>query len=110
MKFCYHCGHKLDYKYSPPKFCPNCGESLNGDTKPQSSESQASENRGAVRRGGRGSKADEDGFTDADSLPDISKLSASIETYGSENQQTLGSIWGEKAPEKRVRRVKNIDE
>ena len=24
-KFCSECGYKVEYKFSPPKFCPNCG-------------------------------------------------------------------------------------
>lgn len=27
LKFCTQCGHKFEYKFAPPNFCPSCGTS-----------------------------------------------------------------------------------
>ena len=36
-KFCFSCGHKLEYKFNPPNFCPVCGTQINASLNTESS-------------------------------------------------------------------------
>ncbi len=104
IKFCSECGAKVEYKFSPPKFCSSCGNpmgvaSLN-ESKPL--------DRNA--RGSRKSQAINDDETDAEFVPDISKLEYEIEDYGDSMQQTIGSLGGKSPPKKRKNNIKKLDD
>tara|TARA_R110000868_G_scaffold411088_1_gene701762 strand:- start:1685 stop:1999 length:315 start_codon:yes stop_codon:yes gene_type:complete len=100
-KFCFHCGTKLEYKFKPPNFCTNCGESTSGEKKteakhiPQNAEIAL--------------KEDADGYTNATSIPHIYKLEYEIEDFGSNLQQTIGSIGGQQAPKRRQRSIRDMN-
>ena len=100
IKFCTDCGKKVEYKFSPPKFCADCGSPMgianaNEATPP--------------RRVSRKIEVLNDNETDADSVPHISKLEYELDDFGASVQQTLGSLAGERAPKRRTRTVRDID-
>ena len=102
IKYCSECGAKHEYKFSPPKFCSNCGAPMGvataNESKPLSRNTTAS----------RKSKAINDSETDAEFVPDISKLQYEVEI--DQTQHTLGSLAGKSAPTKRKSNVKNLDD
>ena len=51
-----------------------------------------------------------DNETDAEYVPDISKLEYEIDTYGSQYNQTIGSLGGKSAPARRKIVKRDIDE
>lgn len=103
-KFCFDCGHKLEFKFSPPNFCPQCGTSLKGEISKQ--PKQAEQKTAQPRR----ASSDEDGYTDSDYIPAISKLDVDVEMFDSTATQTIGSLFGKQAPARRQRQVRNFDE
>ena len=104
IKYCSECGSKHEYKFSPPKFCPNCGSPLGvaslNESKP------LSRNISSAKK----SKAIGDDETDAEEVPNISKLEYDIEDYGAGVQQTIGSLGGKSPPKKRGNNVRRIDD
>lgn len=104
IKFCSECGTKIEYKFSPPKFCSNCGAPMGiaaaNESKPL--------NRNV--RSSRKIEAISDDETDAQYVPKISKLEYEIDTFGSQYNQTIGSLGGKSAPVKRQTKKRNIDE
>jgi len=102
IKYCSECGTKVEYKFSPPKFCSNCGAPMGvaqNESKPL--------NRNVSSQ--RKSQAISDNETDAESVPYISKLEYEIDDFGASSQQTLGSLHGKTAPKRKTRIVRDID-
>jgi|TARA_R110001592_G_scaffold334878_1_gene619378 hypothetical protein len=58
----------------------------------------------------RKSKALSENETDAEFVPDISKLEYEIEDYGASVQQTIGSLGGKSPPKKRKTNIKKLDD
>ena len=103
IKYCSECGAKHEYKFSPPKFCSNCGAPMGTaqkESKPLNKKIIANEK----------SKAINDEETDAEFVPQISKLEYEIEDFGASVQQTIGSLGGKQSPKRRESSIKNIDE
>ena len=103
IKYCSECGAKHEYKFSPPKFCSNCGAPMGvaqNESKPLNRNTTAS----------RKSKAINDEETDAEFVPNISKLEYEIEDFGASVQQTIGSLGGKTSPNRRRSSIKKIDE
>lgn len=102
IKYCSECGSKHEYKFSPPKFCSNCGSPMGvanlNESKP------LDRNISSTRK----SKAISDDETDAEEVPDISKLEYEIEDFGASVQQTIGSLGGKQSPRKRKNISKSI--
>ena len=102
IKYCSACGAKHEYKFSPPKFCSNCGAPMGvattNESKPLNRNTTAS----------RKFKAINDSETDAEFVPDISKLQYEIEI--DQTQHTLGSLAGKIDPTKIKCNVKNLDD
>ena len=78
IKFCSECGTKVEYKFSPPKFCSQCGAPMGvatvNESKPLNRNVRASRKIEAIS----------DNETDAEYVPDISKLEYEIDTFGSQ--------------------------
>ena len=104
VKFCFECGHKLEYKFSAPNFCPQCGVKISGGEKAAASVKKP------VESVAKKSVEIEDGFTNSDRIPNISKLEFEIEDYGYNAQQTMGSLAGIQPPKKRIINRRNISE
>ena len=103
IKYCSECGAKHEYKFSPPKFCSNCGAPMGvaqNESKPLNRNVTASKK----------SKAISDEETDAEFVPNISKLEYEIEDFGASMQQTIGSLGGKISPKRRESSIKKIDE
>ena len=103
IKYCSECGAKHEYKFSPPKFCSNCGAPMGvaqNESKPLNRNTTAS----------RKSKAINDEEPDAEFVPNISKLEYEIEDFGASVQQTIGSLGGKTSPNRRRSSIKKIDE
>jgi hypothetical protein len=101
-KFCFDCGGKLEYSFSPPNFCPHCGKKTGAkNTQKQKPSSSATVSK---------SSEDSEGYTDADFIPDISKLEYEIEDFGASVQQTIGSLGGKQSPKRRQRNTKDIND
>lgn len=103
IKYCSECGAKHEYKFSPPKFCSNCGAPMGAvqkESKPLNRNVTASKK----------SKAINDEETDAEFVPQISKLEYEIEDFGASVQQTIGSLGGKRSPTRRESSIKKIDE
>ena len=102
IKYCSECGAKHEYKFSPPKFCSNCGNPMGvarNESKPLNRNATASKK----------SKVINDEETDAESVPHISKLEYEIEDFGASVQQTIGSLGGKTSPNGRRSSIKKID-
>lgn len=104
IKFCSECGTKVEYKFSPPKFCSSCGAAMGiatvNESKPVNRNVKTSRKIEAIS----------DSETDAESVPQISKLEYELDTYGAEYNQTIGSIGGKSAPVRRKKQVRNIND
>ena len=103
IKYCSECGAKHEYKFSPPKFCSNCGAPMGvaqNESKPLNRNVTASKK----------SKAISDEETDAEFVPNISKVEYEIEDFGASMQQTIGSLGGKTSPKRRESSIKKIDE
>lgn len=104
IKFCSECGVKVEYKFSPPKFCSSCGAPMGvasvNESKPLNRNVRAQRKIEAIG----------EDQTDAESVPQISKLDYEIDTFGSEYVQTMGSLMGKEVPKKRVIQRKNIND
>jgi hypothetical protein len=61
-------------------------------------------------RASRKIEAISDNETDAEYVPDISKLEYEIDTFGSQYNQTIGSLGGKSAPVRRDIKRRGIDE
>lgn len=104
IKFCSQCGVKVEYKFSPPKFCSSCGSPMGvaaaNESKPL--------NRSVKSR--RQSKAISDDETDAEFVPQLDRLEYDLDDFGASHNHTIGSLGG-KAPMKRRKMSKrNIDD
>ena len=53
---------------------------------------------------------DKEGYTDCENAPKLTKLEYELEDFGTSTQQTIGSIFGKRAPTVRKTNIKNIDE
>lgn len=102
IKYCSECGSKHEYKFSPPKFCSNCGDPMGVAT----DESKPLDRKVTSQRK---SQAISDNETDAESVPQISKLEYDLEDFGASTQHTLGSLHGKTAPKRKTRIVRDID-
>lgn len=104
IKFCSECGTKVEYKFSPPKFCSQCGAPMGvatvNESKPLNRNVKASRKIEAIS----------DNETDAEYVPDISKLEYEIDTFGSQYNKTIGSLGGKSQPTRRKTQRRNIDE
>ena len=104
IKFCSECGVKVEYKFSPPKFCSSCGSPMGiaiaNESKPLNRNVRTQRKIEAIGE-------DE---TDAESVPQISKLEYEIDTFGSEYVQTMGSLLGKETPKKRVIQKRDIND
>ena len=101
IKYCSECGAKYEYKFSPPKFCSNCGAPMGvaqNESKPLNRNVTTSRKIQAIN----------DSETDAQSVPNISNLEYEIEM--DDTQHTVGSLGGKTAPNKRKSNVKNLDD
>jgi hypothetical protein len=105
-KFCFDCGRKLEYKFNPPNFCPNCGVNISGpklkkddSVPPRKSSTDPLE-----------VSEDSEGYTNANFIPSISKLEYELEDFGADVQHTIGSIGGKSAPAKRKNNVKSLND
>jgi DNA-directed RNA polymerase subunit RPC12/RpoP len=89
-KFCFNCGHKLEYKFNPPNFCPNCGTNINETSSKKDEDIPACKTSIP-------SKASEtsDGYTDSAFVPNISSL-----------QYELDDLWGKLSANHRFSRRK----
>ena len=103
IKYCSECGAKHEYKFSPPKFCSNCGAPMGVA---QSESKPLNRNIATSKK----SKAINDEETDAEFVPNISKLEYEIEDFGASVQQTIGSLGGKPSPNRRRSSIKKIDE
>jgi len=72
VKYCIECGNKIEYSYSPPKFCSNCGTQVGVAAKKETFNSPA-------KRRISKSRELEEGFTDSDFVPNIDKLDLDVE-------------------------------
>lgn len=106
VKFCFECGHKLEYKFNVPNFCPQCGAKIGGGEKAAATASVEK----PVKNVSKKSVEIEDGFTNSESIPRISKLEFEIEDFGYNAQQTMGSLAGIQAPKKRIVKRRDISE
>jgi hypothetical protein len=84
FSYCPHCGYKNMYSMQAPKFCGGCGESLNILSAAKTTSSTSSTSRplrkAPVRRTpARDIEIDDPDGTDVYEIPDITKLSYSIE-------------------------------
>ena len=102
-KFCFSCGHKLEYKFNPPNFCPVCGTQINASLNTESSVKTQETRQKKV-------SIDKEGYTDSKDVPQLTKLEYELEDFGTSAQQTIGSIFGKRAPTVRKTNIKNIDE
>ena len=75
IKYCSECGTKVEYKFSPPKFCSNCGAPMGVA---QNESKPLDRNVSSQRK----SQAISDNETDAESVPYISKLEYEIDDFG----------------------------
>lgn len=75
--YCMQCGNKMEYKYSPPKFCSSCGESLGRIEKSKDRVREVNEEE-----------------TDMDYVPEIGNLEVSVENEDN-RRITLGVLWGQ---------------
>ena len=104
IRFCAECGTKVEYKFSPPKFCSQCGSPMgvvNANEAKKVNKNLASRKR---------IEAISDDETDADSVPQISKLEYEIDTFGSEYTHTMGSLAGKEPLKRRKIQSKNLDD
>lgn len=101
IKFCTDCGKKVEYKFSPPKFCSDCGTPM---------EIAAVNEASISRRPSQKIETLNDNETDAEHVPHISKLEYEIDTFGSDVQQTMGSLAGREPPKRKKRNVKSLDD
>ena len=102
-KFCFSCGDKLEYKFNPPNFCPVCGTQINASLNTESSVKTQETRQKKV-------SIDKEGYTDSKDVPQLTKLEYELEDFGTSAQQTIGSIFGKRAPTVRKTNIKNIDE
>lgn len=104
IKFCSECGTKVEYKFSPPKFCSNCGAPMGvahvNESKP------IDRNVNSTRK----IKAIADDETDAEFVPEISKLEYEIDTFGSNIIQNIGSLAGKTPPTRKKNNTKRIED
>jgi len=103
IKYCSECGAKHEYKFSPPKFCSNCGAPMGG----AQNKSNTLEKKTTASKKSKSINEDE---TDAEFVPQISKLEYEIEDFGASMQQTIGSLGGKESPKRRKISIKKIDD
>ena len=99
--FCHSCGNKMTYSHAKPNFCTKCGQQLNKSVSVNTAGADSTVKKSVVLS---------DNETDAESVPEISKLQVDISTES--NTMTFGSLIGEKEAEARdtTRRSRSIDE
>jgi hypothetical protein len=78
FSYCPHCGYKNMYSMNPPKFCGGCGEGLNVLSAAKNSSDKSTTRRPLSKKASNISIDDPDGV-DIYEVPEISKLSYSIE-------------------------------
>ena len=84
--YCTSCGHKIEYTYPSPKFCPSCGTSMSGE--PQSSQA---------------SNIEKESIEVQEKIPSISKLEYEIDSSNA-NRIIRGSDI-DKVPESPRRKI-----
>lgn len=99
IKFCTDCGTKLEYKFSPPKFCSHCG-SPTGTVSASVKEPKPEKRIEALG----------DDETDAEYVPSLTKLEYEIDDFGASLQQTMGSLAGKQAPKRRTNITRDIND
>ena len=99
--FCHSCGHKMTYSHAKPNFCTKCGQQLNKSVSVNTAGADSTVKKSTVLS---------DNETDAESVPEISRLQVEISTEN--HAMTFGSLIGEKEAEARdtTRRSRSIDE
>lgn len=108
--FCMSCGKKLEYSYSMPKFCSNCGFSMSGLT--LTKKSKPTNHKSDDLEDDEDDEDLEDDETNATELPDISKILVDTNLENGNKTMTFGSLFGEsdKPIYKRSKRSKSIDD
>jgi hypothetical protein len=71
--YCTECGSKMEYSYSKPKFCSNCGNKCGSDSQSLNKSSLNESNS---------SESLSDDETSVNEVPDISKLDVDYESHG----------------------------
>ena len=99
IKFCTDCGKKIEYKFSPPKFCSSCGTSIG-----IASASEESKPRRSLQK----IETLNEDETDAQYVPHISKFEYEIDTFGADVQQTMASLAGRETAKPKRRSVKSL--
>ena len=102
-KFCSECGYKVEYKFSPPKFCPNCGTPMGIAAVNESRPLNRSVSRNKI-------KEEKDGYTDADYVPNISKLDYDIDLFEGRGSFTLGQLGGHNTRKPTRRRKRSVQD
>ena len=100
IKFCTDCGKKVEYKFSPPKFCSDCGNPFNAAYVNEDSP---------ISRKVKKIETVADDETDAEFVPQISRLEYEIDDFGMNAQQTMGSLAGKSPPKRKNRTIRDID-
>ena len=109
VKFCSECGSKVEYKFNPPKFCSNCGSPI-GAAVAASQEQEPPPPMEQVGRMRKKIKAVSDSETDAEHVPQLTRLEFEIDSYAS-HQDTIGSLLGNRPPSRRVKRnIQRLDD
>jgi hypothetical protein len=80
VKYCEECGAKYEYNHAPPNFCEKCGNSLSRSASVNLLGKKSCVSK--VRTALRGKfKEVEEGYTDADYVPDIDKLELEADDF-----------------------------
>ena len=104
IKFCSECGVKVEFKFSPPKFCSSCGAPFGAPNNEQTKTVNRNVNKP------RKIQALAEDETDVDYVPNITKLEYEIDTFGVEfgTQATIGSLMGKRPPSRKKVNRKHI--
>lgn len=99
--FCHSCGNKMSYGLAKPNFCNKCGQQLNKSVSVNTAGADSTVKKSVTLS---------DNETDADSVPNISRLQVEIQHDG--NLRTIGSLIGEESaePKETIKRSRSIDE
>jgi hypothetical protein len=101
IKFCTECGARHEYKFSPPKFCSNCGAPMGvANASEPTHQKKVSKKITALN----------DNETDAEYVPSLTKLEYEIDDFGTSLQQTMGSLAGKQAPKRRINKIRDIND
>ena len=99
--FCHSCGNKMSYGHAKPNFCNKCGQQLNKSVSVNTAGAESTVEKSVVLS---------DNETDAESVPNISRLQ--VEIQHDNNTTTIGSLISEENAENKetLKRSRSIDE